>query len=128
MIYTFGNRYCDAPEWTTEFAKNNNYKKIDKEIEKQINQVINDISENKKEIPVPSDWDREHTKDLEKFNLEKPEFNNGSQIEVTDKCVKCGICSKVCPVGNIMIEEDSKKATRKRKECEFSWLVQIIVQ
>lgn len=26
MIYTFGNRYCDAPEWTTDFAKNHDYK------------------------------------------------------------------------------------------------------
>ena len=142
MIYTFGTRYCDAPEWTTEFVKNKNYKidyingirmvdnylpmfdmneeiKIDKNIESQIEQIIQDIHINKKEIPVPSNWDREHTKELEKMNMEKPEFNNGSQITITDACIKCGICTKVCPVGNIKIEEHSEKATRKSKECEF---------
>lgn len=142
MIYTFGNRYCDAPEWTTEFVENLSYKidyingikmvdnylpmfdmneeiKIDKNIENQIEQIIEDISMNKKEIPVPTDWDREHTKELEKMNLEKPEFNNGSQIEITDKCIKCGVCTKVCPVGNIKIEDNSKKATRKSNTCEF---------
>ena len=72
--------------------------KTEKEIDKQIEKVIKDIIENKKEIPTPSDWDREHTKELEKFNLEKPEFNNGSKIDITDKCVKCGVYIKVCPL------------------------------
>ena len=140
MIYTFGTRYCDAPEWTVNSFKNikfdyingirmvDNYLptfdmneeiKIDKEVEKQIQQVIEDITSNKKEIPVSTDWDREHTKGLEKMNLEKPEFNNGSQIDITDNCIKCGICSKVCPIGNIKIENNTKKATRKSNECEF---------
>ena len=93
--------------------------KVEKNIENQIKQVIMDISANKKEIPVPTDWDREHTKELEKMNLEKPEFNNGSQIEITDKCIKCGVCTKVCPIGNIKIDKNSKKATRKSNICEF---------
>ena len=93
--------------------------KTEKEIDKQIEKVIKDINESKKEIPTPSDWDRENIKELEKFNLEKPEFNNGSQIDITDKCVKCGVCTKVCPIGNIHIKDNSKKAIRKNEKCEF---------
>ena len=36
---------------------------------------------------------------------------------VTDKCVGCAICTKVCPRSLFYIED--KKAKRKQNTCEF---------
>ena len=36
---------------------------------------------------------------------------------MTDRCVGCGICQQVCPIGNI--ELANKKAKRIHKTCDF---------
>ncbi|MBE5705995.1 4Fe-4S dicluster domain-containing protein [Coprobacillus sp. AM29-13] len=47
----------------------------------------------------------------------KFQFINGEQITVTDKCVGCGICTKVCPRGLLYVENN--RAKRKQNTCEF---------
>ena len=37
---------------------------------------------------------------------------------ILEKCVGCGICSKVCPIGNFYVD-DTKKAARRINTCEF---------
>jgi len=49
----------------------------------------------------------------------KPEnINDGSQITIDyDKCVGCGMCTIVCPVGNFYLK--ANKAYRYKEQCEF---------
>ena len=47
----------------------------------------------------------------------QPKLINGEQIKITDKCIGCGIWSKVCPIGNFYIQD--KIAKRKSSICEF---------
>lgn len=35
-----------------------------------------------------------------------PSFNNGKMIKITDKCIGCKVCEKVCPTGNIIVLTD----------------------
>ena len=35
---------------------------------------------------------------------------NGEQIKVTDKCVGCGICVRVCPIANFYVENGKAKS------------------
>ena len=51
-----------------------------------------------------------------------PELINGEQITVTDKCVGCGICTKVCPRGLFYVENN--KAKRKQNNL---WILFSIV-
>jgi ferredoxin len=51
------------------------------------------------------------------MNEDQPKFNSGEQITITDKCIGCGVCTKVCPIGNFTIKDG--KATRKSEKCEF---------
>lgn len=139
-VLTYGNRHCGAAENTYNLAKENgieidyianllmvdNYlpvfdmneqRAIDKNVDKQMEAVKKDISARKKFIPLKTDEERAADVEMEKINRDMPAFNNGEQIKVTEKCVGCGICSKVCPTGNFYIENG--KAVRKKATCEF---------
>lgn len=140
MILTYGNRHGGVAELTENIAKEcgikidyiknilmvDNYlpvfdmdeqKSIDKNIEKQITETLSDISERKKYIPVSTEEDKQLHKNLLDTVSTMPRFNSGEQIQVTEKCIGCGICQKVCPIGNFYIE--NKKALRKKETCEF---------
>ena len=51
------------------------------------------------------------------MNRQMPDFNNGGQITVKGNCVGCGICGKVCPIGNFYVEDGQAK--RRQETCEF---------
>jgi ferredoxin len=40
-----------------------------------------------------------------------------NQFTVSDFCVKCGLCAKICPVGNISIEAGKPQFTHKCEQC-----------
>ena len=56
-------------------------------------------------------------KELEKRFQEHPELNNGETIMMSERCSGCGICTKVCPIGNIVLEKG--KAKRLSQICDF---------
>ncbi|MEI3162558.1 MAG: EFR1 family ferrodoxin [Lachnospirales bacterium] len=140
MILTYGNRHGGVAEITQNIGKEYNIKidyiknilmvdnylpvfdmneqiTIDKRVDEQINETLTDVSERKHYIPETTDADREVQKTLIETLKQMPNFNSGEQITVTNKCVGCGICEKVCPVGNFYIVNN--KALRKKETCEF---------
>ncbi|WKY42952.1 EFR1 family ferrodoxin [Eubacteriaceae bacterium ES2] len=140
FIMTYGMSQADAPEFTNNLA-NQSGKKVDyigsihmvdnylpvfdmneemamdKHIEEQIEKVKKAINDRKREIPEATEEDRKLHANVARMNKFIPSFNNGKQIKVTKKCVGCGICEKVCPVGNFFMKDDVAKRTQKT--CEF---------
>lgn len=45
-----------------------------------------------------------------------PSANNGGALVMTDKCVGCRICEKVCPIGNITVSNGLAKRLNKKFE------------
>ncbi|MEG0593056.1 MAG: EFR1 family ferrodoxin, partial [Coprobacillus sp.] len=140
MILTYGKDATDAPEFIdakseelgihidyihTVFMVDNYLPSFDmneqiameKTTDKDIKQALEDVRNRKKEIPEADQAAKDFHAKAAKIFADNPGLINGEQITVTDKCIGCGICTKVCPVGNFYIED--KKAKRKQNTCEF---------
>jgi len=141
VILTYGKDDSDAPEYLANLCKEfglhidyiqsilmvDNYlpsfdmleeKAIDKKIDEQLKAALKDVKERKKEIPEASQEGRDFHARAAKIFADNPSIINGEQITITKKCVGCGICARVCPVGNIYIEDGVAKR-RKKETCEF---------
>lgn len=140
VIYTYGKSDSDAPEYLDKRLKGmgikvqyihsikmvdnylpafdmNEEMAMDKQIDRQLENVIADINARKCGVPEATEEGRTLHAMVAKRGADAPEFNNGEQITVTDKCIGCGICVKVCPVGVFYIE--GGKAKRRQSTCEF---------
>lgn len=140
MILTYGKDATDSPEYiealSHEFGLKIDYihtvymvdnylpsfdmleqMAMEKTTEADIKQALEDVRNRKKEIPQADQAAKDFHDKAAKIFAENPGLINGEQITVTEKCIGCGICTKVCPVGNFYIEV--KKAKRKQKTCEF---------
>lgn len=140
IIYTYGKSDSDAPEYTARLLKEmgitvqyiytikmvDNYLpsfdmeeelQMDKQVEKQLKTAIGDVKARNREIPEAPEEGRALHAMAAKRNRDNPAINNGEQITVTDACIGCGICAKVCPVGIFSVENGTAK--RKRNTCEF---------
>ena len=95
----------------------NEQRAMNKNVEQQIQQALQDIQNKKEEIPEATQAGRDFHASAKEIFVKNPKLINGEQITVTDKCVGCGICTKVCPRGLFYIED--KKAKRKQNTCEF---------
>jgi ferredoxin len=124
MIMTYGNRHGGAAELTNEIARNcglyfnyintivmvdnflpafdmNEQKSIDKKVDDQIAKILEDINSRKQEIQTATEHDRQvHEAFLER--TKNRSFANLYQI--TEDCIGCGTCVKVCPDAFIRIE------------------------
>lgn len=92
-------------------------KKVDKQIPEQLSAIIKDIDGRKKGFPMPTVAGRKLHKQVAMMNKIMPSFNNGSALKITNKCVGCKICERVCPIGNIIVLTDY--AQWLNKKCEF---------
>ena len=140
MILTYGKDVTDAPECIARLLEEkgrhvnyihsilmvdnylpsfdmNEQRAMNKNVEQQIQQALQDIQNKKEEIPKATQAGRDFHASAKEIFVKNPELINGEQITVTDKCVGCGICTKVCPRGLFYIED--KKAKRKQNTCEF---------
>lgn len=140
MILTYGKDATDAPECIYAKVKDfgiqidyihtvlmvdnylpsfdmNEQMAMEKTTDKDIKQALKDVKNRKKEIPEANQAAKDFHAKAAKIFAENPGLINGEQITVTDKCIGCGICTKVCPVGNFYIED--KQAKRKSETCEF---------
>lgn len=140
LILTYGNSASDCPEFTyNEFQKigirfdyidtvhcvdnylpvfdMSNEKKIEKQTDIQIKRIADNIIKSQKGIPTATDTDRKLHKQVATLNKIIPSFNNGKMIKITDGCVGCKVCEKVCPLGNIVVL--TNYAQRKSKKCQY---------
>ena len=92
-------------------------KQLDKKIPEQLSAVITDINNKKTGFPTATDAGRKLHKRVALMNKLYPSANNGGALVITDKCVGCSICQKVCPIGNIAVSNGLAK--RLNKKCEF---------
>ena len=91
---------------------------IDKQIPRQVTELKQNIANRVKGFREPSEQQMAGFAMVSERNCRWPEMTDGTQITVTDKCVGCGICSKVCPLGRFYVGDD-KKAHRYSEYCEF---------
>ena len=82
---------------------------------KELLELLNTLAKDKN--ATATDADRKLHKQVATLNKIIPSFNNGKMIKITDKCIGCKICEKVCPTGNIIVLTDY--AQRRSKKCEY---------
>ncbi len=92
-------------------------KSLDKQTEKNLDAICLDIAQHAVYKPKMSVKNRIANSIVQKYFAKRKSDLDGSQILITDKCVGCGLCAKVCPMGNIYVENGVAK--RKSNECEF---------
>lgn len=140
MILTYGHADSVAGQWSKHFAKRmgirvdlirtvemvDNYlpafdmdeeRRIDRPVEEQLDRALESVRRREKGIPAPSAGGLAAYVAVSLRDRAQPEFDNGWQIMVTDACVGCGICAKVCPVGNFSVQNGA--AVRREETCEF---------
>lgn len=92
-------------------------RRLDKKTDKRLAAVANDVKNERRKIESDAFLGRTAYKAVHKTFVASPELADGSSITVTDRCVGCGICVKVCPTGNFYLEGGVAK--RKNETCEF---------
>ncbi len=139
LIVTYGNNAGDACAWVTNYAEKygieisyantllmiDNYLpqydlreqyKMEKHTEESLDQLIRDINEQKKDILKRSVGMKVTTK-LMRAGMEHTSFiNNPKEFSVNEECIECGICTKVCPRGNIELTGENPVF---HDSCEF---------
>lgn len=139
MVLTYGNRHGGAAElakklcddcgiavnyinilwmtdnWLPSFDMNEQ-KKIDKKVDEQLAAIYADVSARKNQIALVTDADR--AAHMEYLNRIRKVPSNAFQsfIRITDGCIGCGICAKVCPSGSMRLVNG--KATHIADNCQ----------
>lgn len=127
LILTYGNRHGGAAELAQSFCLQQGIKvqyanviqmvdnwlpafdmneqmKIDKHVDEKIDEMRKDIEEKRKFISEVCDEDRKaHQQFLERTS-QMPADAWQHLIRITDKCVGCEICEKVCLTESICVE------------------------
>lgn len=140
MILTYGNDETDSAEFTYNQCKKfnvdfdyigcdkmvdnylpvfdmNEQKLIDKNVDAQLEAVIDNINHMKKEIPPSEPKGKRLHAEIAKMNKIIPSLNNGKALKINSgKCMGCRVCTKVCPIGNIIVTITAQRLSRK---CEF---------
>lgn len=141
VILTYGKADSIVAEWVDNFGKENNIHfnyintllmvdnylpsfdmeeelAIDKKIPEQLENIRKDINDRKEYVKPSTDDGKKLYEMVQIRSREHPELNDGSAIAIDiNKCVGCGLCAKVCPIGNFYLKNG--KATRHANVCEY---------
>ena len=90
----------------------------EKDVEGQVEKVTRDIAERRllpvtvtqKNLDEMARWTRDHAAGI----LKK---DTALSYTVNDSCVRCGICAKVCPAGNIAVTENGVSFSDRCEVC-----------
>ena len=78
--------------------------KIDKQEDAQIEQIKADIAARRRWLKAANEQERHLYNMVRGMQKAHPEMISPKSFHVNDDCIGCGICTKVCPRGNIRIE------------------------
>ncbi|NCB92566.1 MAG: 4Fe-4S dicluster domain-containing protein [Clostridia bacterium] len=90
---------------------------MDKDVDRQIKEILSNVKHHKVGYEKTLDNEVLHHQKIIEMTKASPELFDGSLLSVTDKCIGCGICTQVCPVGKYSISE--KRAVREEGACEY---------
>ena len=127
IILTYGNRHGGAPELTKQLCDEcgitvsyinvvlmvdnwlpsfdmEEQQKIDKNVDGQMSVILHDLNARKKMISEVTETDRAAHRQFLQFTSQAPADSWQHLIQITDRCIGCGLCEKVCPSASIHIE------------------------
>lgn len=128
MILTYGNRHGGAAElakklcdecgikasyinvimmvdnWLPSFDMEEQ-RKIDKKIDENLSVILEDLKARKKMISPVTDTDRAAHQQFLAGMSKMPADAWQHLLKVTDACIGCGICEKVCPAASVRVAD-----------------------
>lgn len=80
-------------------------RKIDKKVDENLSVILEDLKARKKMISPVTDADRAAHQQFLAGMSQMPADAWQHLLKVTDACIGCGICEKVCPAASIRVED-----------------------
>lgn len=128
MVLTYGNRHGGAAELAKQFCEEcgitvsyinvilmadnwlpsfdmEEQQQIDKDVEGQLASILHDLNARKRMISEVTENDRAAHRQFLQFISQAPDDSWQNLIRITDSCVGCGICEKVCPSASIHLKD-----------------------